>query len=300
MGFLVGKSNQALSTIECQNQKIKFDNFPLNDRSIDKLLHNYQFKEKGEFMYEFDYMSDTDYRTLLYLFKNRNSLREGFLLVPIPYSEQSSKTVRLFDGDPDKVYSYSVLSAPWNTALGSISKTEFSAGDYTAIGAYNSSYVELTGLSGRWKGYIFELDLNDFFTAFSYKELRRVTLVVNGMVSSPMRFFAWDYTNSEWYNITDYFYYDDTSLADAGFYLHKQMVGSLSLPWGSDALYDNFVSGTKMTFMLAGAQTKSTLIQYVRTLINGFLVACEEHDLENFATVFTGSGRTGNVKLLEV
>ncbi|MEO0205867.1 MAG: hypothetical protein ABIL22_04235 [candidate division WOR-3 bacterium] len=299
MGFLLGKSSDSLSTFECQNQNVKFDSFPINDRSISKLLHNYQFNEKGEFSYDFDYMTETEYRSLLYMLKNRNSLKEGFLLVPIPYSEKSS-SISLITGSPNKAYKFTITSAPWLKAIDEITKTELTESEYTALSVYDSNYVLLSGESYKWNGFIFEIDLSEFINDFSYKDIRRLTFVVNGMNDSPIRFFAWDYTHEDWYNIMDYYYYLDADFGDEGFYLHKQLVGSFGLPWGNDSIYSDFVNGNKVSIMVSGGVGTSVLIQYARFFTNGYWVMCNDLNIENFSNAFTGAGRTGDIKLIEI
>lgn len=300
MGFLIAKSNQTFINYDCQAQDISFDSFLSNSRSIDKMLHNYQFKEKGEFNYDFNYLSETSYRSLLYLVKNRESLREGFFLIPIPYSEDSTKCIIYPDATNNKGYSFYESNAPWLMSLVSITKVSLTATEYTNIAYYDDNFISKLASSDKWTGFIFQFDLTNFINSFSYKDLRRLTLVVNGMNSSPIRFFAWDTTNEVWYNIQDYFYYDSTVFTDSKFYLHYQMVASLSLPWGNNALFDDFTAGNKVTFLISSAKSQPILIQYIRLLCNGYWVACTENNLENFANAFTGAGRTGNLKFIEI
>lgn len=310
MGFLLGKSNQAFTAFECTGQNIKFSSGIDSSRSINKSLQTYQFREKGEFGYEFNYMTDAQYRAISALTRNRNSLRDGLFLVPIPYSHEADACVLLPSLATHHAYAGTPMaSKPWEQSLGALTLTELSSGDYTKIVNYDSNYISQAAAPNLYNFYILSFSLSDFIGHFSDKDIRRISLIINGMNSSPIRFFAYNHYSSAWYNIDDRFYHDPTAFDTPGvgsFSLHKQLVASFSLPWGDDSIYEDYLQGgTRFHFMITtgapGASGQQLMIQYARALVNGYWVTPDDSDgMENFSTAFTGAGRQGSINLLEV
>jgi hypothetical protein len=309
MGFLIGKGNETLQEFETTNQDIKFDDFINPERSINKSAQSYAFREKGSFNYEFQFMSDTVYQNMLYLLKNRSSLREGLLLVPIPYSLQSAASIQLPTYNTNnKFYFGETLDAatkPWTKTWAELVKNELTEAQYGKIRVDDLNYVNL--LAGDGVPYFLaQFSTSAFTTLFTYKELRRLTLSYIGMNSSPMRFFIWSPSRALWYLIDDRYYYDDTAFDMPGgsgaFSLNKQLISSFTLPWGLTSIYSDFVDvdGT-VKFMISGNVVQPMIVQYVRLLINGYWVMMAgPQDFENFETAFTGAGRNGQVALLEM
>ena len=128
MGFLIGKANETLQEFETTNQNIRFDDFINPERSINKSAQAYAFREKGIFEYEFQFMSDLNYRNLLYLIKNRSSLREGLISIPIPYSSEPDSTILLPTvSTTNKAYYGGYLEAvakPWEVVWSMLPKIE--------------------------------------------------------------------------------------------------------------------------------------------------------------------------------
>jgi hypothetical protein len=312
MGFLLGKtSDAALSEFETTNEKVNYNAFGNNERSINKSLQTYRYREKGAFSYEFQYMSDTDYENLLYIINNRNSLREGMILLPISAAEIDTTCILTPTyGTTHKAWKLNGMTTkPWLSELGDITKTELSQSEYTDIGAYDTSYVELASDATNYQGFLLQFDLTNFLAAKSYKQLRRLTLPIIGMRSSPARVFLWSPYRSLWYLVDDRYYYDSTSFDDptlgsASFSLNKQIVVAQSLPWGSASMYDEFVNGTSkvVTFMVcANALSQSMVINLARLYVNGCWVAADDpNDFENWSTPYIGSGRSGTLKLSEI
>lgn len=307
MGFLIGKSSDTLSEFETTNQRITPSTFRNIERSIDKTLQSFQFKEKLAFEYELQYMTDAYYQDLLALLKNRSSLREGFILMPIPWSADQSKGVlKPVYGSANKIYYSNPGVEPWTISMGTIGKTEFTEVQYGYIATNDTTYFSQAANASSYNGLIFEFDMAAFITAYTSKVMRRFTLGFLGMNSSPVRFFIWSPTQAAWYLIEDLYYYDDTAFDTPGagaFSLNKQLIAAFQHPWGTTGMYEDFVdSSTKKVFIMACTNTvnQALMIQYARLFVNGYYVAADDpEDIENFSTAFTGAGRTGNIKFQE-
>jgi hypothetical protein len=309
MGFLLGKASDTLQEFDTSNQSVQFDEFINTERSIDKSASGYTFKEKGSFDYEFQYLESTPFQNLLELIKNRNSLKEGMILIPIPYSEYSNKCVLLPTyNTTNKVWLGSAQATwyPWNLAFADIPKSEIAESAYDNIRANDSNYVDILPESsnGGVPYFLLQFDLSDFISEFTYKELRRLTVSVLGMNSSPVKFFVWSPTRLDWFLMDDRFHYDETAFTDSAFYLNKSLISSFSLPNGSDSMYADFVDSSDKTvkFMIAGADlNQALLIQYLRLFINGYWVMQDgTQNIENFSEKFTGAGRSGTLSLIEM
>lgn len=315
MGFLLGKSHEALQEFDTTGQDLKFNSFPILDRSINKSLQAYQFREKAEIEYVFSFLSDSDHGNLTKLLLDRNSLREGQILLPIPYSENSSKCIYTFEGitSPStihKAFYFESSNPSWDLTLAQLQSltgsgqyyTEFSTTYYNWVSYYDTNIFLLNPASDKYCGVVLQFKLTDFLSSFSNKELRRITLITHGMVSSPIRFFAYDLKQDDWYLLADRYYYNDADFAKPGFHYYKQLIGQLSCPWGSTTLYNDFVSSSDyLTLMIAcGKKGQPIEINWLRLLVNGFWVFSSESDIENFETSFTGAGRTGTIKFLEI
>jgi hypothetical protein len=308
MGFLIGKVNETLQEFETTNQTPVYDSFLSSERSIDKTAHAYSYKEKGAWSYEMQFFSDTVYQNLMYLLNNRSSLREGMIMLPIPYSlQQASCILTPAYGTTNKAYygrSVDGSTYPWSIALGTIVKTELSESDYGKIGANDANYIYQDTETGI-PYYIFQFDLTNFNSNFSYKELRRLTLGMMGMNSSPVAFYVWSPSKADWYLLDEKFYYNTTDFDSPGtgtFSLNKSLVTSLSLPWGLTSIKDDFLDGSNIvTFMVAGADLQLLMCQYIRLFVNGYWVMANGvQDLEKYSTAFTGAGRTGSLDLMEI
>lgn len=316
MGFLLGKSNAAsLTEFEVTGQDVKFDNDKNKNRSINRSMQAYMYREKGNFIYEFDYLAEAKYRSMLGILQNRNSLREGMQLLPIPYSEDSTKAILDYNGITPVATTHGVYKVtsgidPADMTLtdgnpptmGSATIAEFTAGEYGNVGTYNASGVQHGPHCVDYTGFIFRFDLSNFISTWSGNELRRLTLFMHGMKSSPMRFFAYNWTQAAWYLIDDRYYFDDTQFSVPGFNLYKQLVAQLSTPWGDNDLNTDYLTGNKVYFMaVPGAGNKPALVQFVRLLANGYWVMADDpEDIEDFANAFTGAGRNGSLTFLEM
>ena len=170
MGILIGKANQTLSEYEVINQSVENDNFKTKSRSINKSLQSYSWKEKSEIKYDLDFLEESDYRDILYLLANKNSLHEGLITLPIPYSDNSTKCI----------FDYNAVSSPSSThkikhyagvktvdTLNPTSDgTELTTGDYNQIEDYNSSDYTLNNTgNGCWL--MFDFLISDFLTTAS-------------------------------------------------------------------------------------------------------------------------------------
>lgn len=309
MGFLLGKASDTLTEFDTSNQSIQSDEFLSTERSIDKSACGYAYKEKGSFDYEFQYLESTPFQNLLELIKNRNSLKEGMILIPIPYSEESAKCILLPTHDTtNKVYygRAETTRYPWNIALADLPKTEINEAGYGKIRANDTNYydIDTEGGAGGVPYFLLQFDLSNFITDFTYKELRRLTVSILGMNSSPVKFFVWSPTRLDWFLMDDRFHYDETAFTDSAFYLNKSLISSFSLPNGSDSMYADFVDSSDKTvkFMIAGADLNQTLlIQYLRLFVNGYWVMQNgTQNIENFSEKFTGAGRSGTLSLIEM
>lgn len=310
MGFLLGRlGDSSLTEFETTNQDIKHNDFEINERSVDKSLQSYSFREKLFAQYEFQFMTDTEYKNLLYLVKHRNSLRPNLVLLPIPYSHEYAKCIYLPDGI-NNICSYGMTvnstTYPWNIPLNSLIQTEITANDYAKINTYDSNYIRQDGDDGV-PYYVFQFPLGDFTSAFSYQELRRLTLTWVGMNSSPYRFFIWSPLRSTWFLMDDKFHNDSTSFdipsGNGAFSLYKGLVTGFSCPPGYDSIKDGFLDGNNIiNIMVSAAKGFSPImLQYVRLFVNGFYVkALSPQSFENYSTSFTGAGRTGNLMLEEL
>lgn len=308
MSMMLGKSNAALTSFEVQNQTITPTTGQLSRRAVNRSASAYRFREKLSINYEFNYFADSVYQNLRYMVDNRNSLREGLFCLPIPYSESSTKCILNPLKSTHPAYYVQPTSKPWTLAWAALALNELTDAQYGYINVYDTNYVNIVASATNYRAFILEFDLTEFLAAFSYKELRRLTLQVNGMNSSPVRFFVYAPLSDTWYNIDDRVYSNsgdfDLPSGSGAFSLHKQLVAQLGCPWSYDSLYDDFVNSStkKVTFMVAGGNlNQSLMMQYVRLFVNGLWVyPTDDTNLENYATAFTGAGRSGVLALEEV
>jgi hypothetical protein len=314
MGMQLGKSNATLTTFDVSGVDVDFEDFSNEDRSINKSLQAYMFKEKGEFSYDFSHMDEADYRNMLEMILNRNSLREGLLHLPIPYSHESTKAILpVTQANAHKAYWFRTTDDPSDTSVvtfgvadpptfDAVASTEFTNGEYNDIDAYDTNSVEIAASSTQYSGLVFVFDLTDFVGEWSSQELRRLTLAFHGMKSSPIRFFIYNHTQSAWYLIDERYYYDDTDFSDAAFNLNKQLVAQMSVPWGDDSIASDYLASNKAYIMIVpNAVDTLILVQYIRLLVNGYWVKSpRSKDIENFANEFTGAGRSGSLTFAEM
>jgi hypothetical protein len=300
MSILIGKSDATLTAFNVTGQTPTPNSFRNMARSINKSGQVYQFREKMGYDLEFNYMPDSDYQTLSAILRNRNSLREGLIFQPIPYAGAASSIIDLSGaGAVNKAYKFATDTDP---LVFTGSKTEFNSTEYGYVSAYNSSYVNWDSGGGDYNGFILKFSLAAFIAAFASQELRRLTLVIHGMKTSPVRFAIWDQVNSSWYPIDDRFEYNSAQLTTAGFYLYRQLVTAMGTPWGTNTLFDNYAADGTVTFMVvAGNPAEPMALQYARLFVNGYWVMEDEGgNFESFASAFTGAGRSGTLKLLEI
>jgi hypothetical protein len=300
MSILIGKSYSTLSAYDVTNQQVSFDSFRNLNRSIDKSGQLYQFREKGSFELEFNYMTNSDYQSLSHILRNRNSMSDGLIFQPIPYAGAAS-TILDFNDSRHKGYYIGSTSNLINAGIPGGS-AEFSSGDYNKIKVYNSDKIQYVGEHNNYVGFELIFDLSDFLSVFNYKELRRLTLVIHGMETTPVRFAILDQVSGIWFPINDCYAYA-ADLTDSAFYLYRQIVSSLCTPWATNTLYDNYIANDgKAHFMVVAAWPNEIMcLQYARLFINGYWVAEDEGGgFENYATAFTGAGRSGTLKLIEL
>jgi hypothetical protein len=300
MGILIGKSDATLTNFEVTGQNVSFSSFRNTQRSISKAGQIYQFQEKGSFDLDFNYMSNGDYQSLSHILRNRNSLRDGLIFQPIPYAGDASTILDFTDkGTTNKAYKFSTPSEPM--ANGPTRSSEFSSSEYDEVKAYDTSAVEIAAAAGNYAGYWMDFNISSFLSTYSYKELRRLTLVIHGMKTSPVRFGIYDVLNSVWVPLVDKYEYN-SDLTSSSFYLYRQLVAQAATPWGSNTLYDNFAPSGHVQFLITSANVNVPMaLQYARLFINGYWVGEEESgNFENFATAFTGAGRSGQLKLVEL
>lgn len=298
MGILLGKSSDTLTNFEVTNQQPSFQSFRNVNRSINKAAQIYQFKEKGQFDLEFNYMTNSDYQALSHILRNRNSLRDGLIFQPIPYAGDAS-TICDFSGEgyPHKAYK-SYGTTIYNIPGG---KTEISTGEYDNINVFDGASVTQAAVASNYSAFLLKFNLTDFFNAFSLKELRRLTLVIYGMRQSPISFYVYDQVGETWYNIVDR-YENNSDMTVSDFYLNRQLVAQLSTPWGANTLYDNYCLDYTVTFMIVGQNLNTAMtLQFARLFVNGYWVGEDESGgFEAYATAFTGAGRSGSLKLMEL
>ncbi len=306
MPILFGKSKNVLSEFCITNQTIENLQFKTKNRSINKSLQSYQWKEKASIKYDFDFIEESTFQDLTYLLTNKSSLNEGFLTMPIPYSNNKSKCIYDFNGitSPSSFHVCKTYSGPKGVDdFNPITEThdiELTTAQYTSIGSYDTNKVEVTNVgNGTWL--TFEFNINDFLTTFSYKEIKRFMFVFFGMKSSPIKFYLWDYDNAEWYNIEDYYYYDSSKFAESSFYLNYQMIAPFSLPFGYESINTNFIDSNKIIFgVYSTSSTQNLLCQYIKMFINGYNVIADDPEAMNYRDYFIGAGRRGQLSLLEI
>ena len=229
------------------------------------------------------------------------------ILLPQPYCENVTTQnaciiTPTYNTDNKAYWVWTVFSNPWDNALSALNKTELDSTNYGYIGA-NDSSASSVALPIVHSAALFKFKLTDFFSSFSEKELRRLTLAVLGMNSAPIRFFIWSPTYEQWYNIDDRDYYDHGQFDSSAFSLNKQLIASFTLPWGITSMADHFVDDNDFVHIMYCPSTAGTQLtcQYVRLFVNGYWVlASDPQDFENFSSSFTGAGRSGNLKLLEM
>ncbi|MFA6198651.1 MAG: hypothetical protein WC734_05915 [Patescibacteria group bacterium] len=301
---MLGKSNSTLSTFTTTNQRISYDTGKIMERSVNRAMQSYRFTEKGNFQYEYQFLTEADYRTLIYMLNDRNSLRDGLFLLPIPYSDNSATAIYTPLYNTHNVYTISDdATAPWGMALSAITKVQADNTNTAKLATYDTDYLNVAASSLYYSGFIFQFNINAFVAAFSQNEIRRLTLQINGMNSSPVRLFCWNVSRSTWYLMDDFRYFDDSQFTDGSFYLYKQIVGQLGPTYGEVSVGDSYLDGNDIvTFMLVGNElNQQVMAQYVRLFVNGFWVDPEEPmDIENYMVSFTGAGRQGTLNLSEV
>lgn len=313
MGILLFKGNtntSAIDDIRVSNQQLTFNKFRNPERTITKTLTTYQSREKLEAELQFQYENDEYYRRLRRLFDDRSLIQEGLLFMPVPYSDSKSVTLLepAYDPYADPYCSFQQVSymkddtenEPWLYSYDTLLSTEFSEAQYDAIASTDSATsVTITPGTGKYGGVCLGFDVNSFMTIFDRRDLRRLTLSWLGLSKSPLRFFVWSPTSNTWYNIHDEYYYNSSDLP----LTYKQSVAQFCLPQGYTSIADDFINDDgKIKFLVCNQTTAGTLLmKHVRLLLNGYYVIPESpEDIENYALHFTGAGRTGQIKLLEI
>ena len=304
MGILIGKAHETLTEYDVTNQSVDNSRFQTKNRSINKTLQSYAWKEKSSIKYDLDFIEDDDFKSLTYLIANKSSLHEGYITVPIPYSNEKTKCIHSFGGvinpsSTDVVKQYNGIKTV-DTFNPTTDGTEITTVEYSDISTYDDGYGEFTNTgSGNWL--TFEYNISDFLSTFSYQEVKRFTLAYFGMKSSPIKFYLWDYLNESWYNIEDFYYYDETQFEDPSFALNYQMAATFSLPFGYANINDNFISSGKIMFGVQSSSTTEPMIaQYVKMFINGYQVIIDDPESFDYRDYFTGMGRRGQLSLLEI
>lgn len=303
MGVLLFKGNTATASIDdvrVSNQQLTFQKFRNPERTLNKSLSTYQFKEKLEAEIQFQYEGDTYYRVLRKLLDDRNSLQDSLLFMPVPYSESKAATIYEPSTATNKAYfiTWADLVKPWTKDLADVILEEVDATSYTNIASPTSSTYISTSSTG-YNGIILSFDLTAFKDTFTTQDIRRLTLNLLGLQSSPLRSFIWSPSSEEWYNIGDTYYYEEADLP----LLYKQTISQFSLPQGFSSVASGFLDANyKVHFLICnGELSEIFLLKYARLLVNGYYVIPESpEDIENYAVHFTGAGRTGSLNLLEI
>ena len=307
MGILIGKADSVLQDFCIANQLVEQNQFKTKQRSINKSLQSYSWREKASIKYDLDFLTESDYCDIEFLLNNKSNLHEGFITMPIPYSDNKTKCIYTFQGvaNPSstniaKKYIGSKGVNSFNPITETLTYDELTTANYEKIDSYDTNGVSISN-AGHGVWLTLNYDISNFLTTFSYKEIKRFTLVFFGMQSSPINFYLWDYVNSAWYNIDDFYFYDASQFASPDFYLNYQMVAPFSLPYGYESINANFINANRIMFGVHSTSlTQNLMVQYVKLFINGYNVISNDPDSFDYRDYFTGMGRKGQLNLSEI
>lgn len=295
MGFLLGASSGSdFIEIETTNQSIQKTAFKNSERSIDKTLQTYRFKAKNIFKYDLNWIEENEYIAICNLLEKYSMVAEGLFLVPIPFSEYPAESI---------IFAYTVHSGYYT----SNPELEFPDSFYTELSSINQNKMKVYDnnsnvLFGKWSTFIFTFNVSDFIARF--QRIDRLTLQINGMMTSPMNIFIWCYSQSKWINLKTFSHHKAEDLNSSKFYNNKLMFGQVSTMQGTNSVMDDFTDSSgycKFRIMSNENPVNGNNIQFARLFINGYYVNSEDsNSLEDFTSYFTGAGRSGVLTFSEV
>jgi hypothetical protein len=302
MPMRLGKANDTLTEYDIIGQDISYEKFQTMARSIEKNLQSYQFPEKAMIKYDFDFMTEAIYRSLILKLNDRSSVHEGLLTFGEPYSEYLTKCLFDFYGitNPSSTHKISIIDSA-TTPIPTDSWIELNNIYYGKIGAYDTNDIDLG--YGTNPYFLLEFKLSDFLTQFSYEEIKRFTLLYYGMKAAPVKIYAWNLIEGAWYLLKTANYLDDTQFSVPAFYQNYQIAAQLYLPWGCTDFLTYFINtadSNRIKFLVQFPENANAYAQYIRLAVNGFLAIPTRPEDLNFRESFIGAGRKGSVGLQEV
>lgn len=309
MGFKIGKASDTLNEFEVIDQQITQNNGQRTQRSINRTLQEFRFQEKANISMNLDFITNANFRTLKKLLGNRNDLKEGFMLIPIPYQDDAEFTfIGKVAGNSSPVPSLikkietsaTTIEVPTDAGF-----SEIAQADYNAIDTFDTNEFELTATANdkRFRVLV-DIDVSTFVTAHSAPEIDRLGLLVFGMKSSPVKFYIFNNTTSQWYFINQFRHEDSNDFSTAGFFRNKQLFASFSLPWGDDSIQDDYLDSNVAHFLIEGPLVDSGQIslyfQHIKAFVNSFNVIPDADLAFNFRDVTTVTGRRTTLDFLEI
>jgi len=277
----------------------KINDFKTMARTIEKTLQSYSFPNKASIKYDFDFMTEAEWRSLILMLRNRSAIHEGLLTLPEPYSEYSSKCILDFNAITNPSSTHIAAYADTATAPApSGGWAELTTAQYGKLWAYDSNELSITpAVQGQL---MLAFKISDFLAQFSYEEINRLTLILFGMKASPLKFYAYNFIEAAWYEIKRATYLDDTQFSIPGFYRNYQNVAALHLPWGCTDFLNYFLSSSRVCFLITFPAGADIYLQYAKLAVNGYHVINASEEDFNFRESFIGAGRKGSIELQEI
>lgn len=305
MPILLGKPKDILTQYDVTDQQLAWTDFKSVNRSVEKRMQFYQFPKKGILKLEFDAMTEAEYQSLSVMINNRSTLNPGLLSLIEPWSSYSTLCLLNYYGmtNPSAVHQVKMADTASLIAPTHGSWTEISTSDYSKVGVYDSTIIQNPVVTPIQARTLLSFKLTDFKNQFTFSGIKKFTLFVWGMGSSPLKFYIWDKTNSAWVLMRRVEYFYDPDFSDPAFYLNFLNSCSAGIPWGYESITDFIDANERVNFMVeypAGAFLVATSMQYVRLAINGLHCAMVNDEDFNFRDPFIGSGRRGTVELQEI
>jgi hypothetical protein len=301
----LGKSPAAMTAYDIVGHSVDFDDFAKTSRTAESKLQSYQFPNKAFIKYDFDFISEADYKALCLLLRNRSTIQNGLFTLPEPYAEDKDDCLLTFAGI---TAASSTHLARWKDAASAPTPedgglTEFDNTQYNALFGNDALSVTISGIANQGH-LILSFNVMDFVNEFGYEVLNRMTLALWGLKASPIKIYAWDQAREAWYLLKVADYLNTADFSESDFYLNYQTVAKLYLPWGSQDFLTNYIDGSgRVHFRItypAGTYPGDIFLQYAALLINGYHVQKMGRESINFRESFIGNGRKGSLDLEEI
>jgi len=299
MPMLLGKAKSTFTSFDIQNQDISLNKFKVINRSIDKSISTLESKSKAFIKYDFDFLTDADFRLLTSIARNRSALCPGVITLMEPYSENLSVCDLNFQGVTYPSSTNIIKVTNDNTLISPTSSewSELSTINYSLISGYDENDYTLSSMTHAKM--LLRFDCSPFISAFSMDEIEKFTLVFFGMRSSPILFYVWNECAGSWLLVKTSQYSFASDFTDSTFYPYWMQFIQFGLPFGYESFY-NFLSGGKINFLVKFPDNADIYLQYVRMLINGYLCINDKEENFNFRDAYIGTGKKGSLSLLEV